>query len=160
MNERLRIGDAEREAAAHELGEHFAMGRITAEEHSERLEQIWSARTAADLAPAFADLPRPRPAEPAAGDPVAVRWSRSRSAPAAVPFPMKLLIALVVVVLVFTHLPLILVGAAGLPLRCAASPTTAPPALTTRAGADPAGSAQTSMARLTQTSPTSMPTFW
>ncbi len=57
MNERLRIGDAERETAAHELGEHFAMGRITAEEHSERLEQIWAARTAADLAPAFADLP-------------------------------------------------------------------------------------------------------
>ena len=36
------------------------MGRITTEEHSERLEQIWAARTAADLAPAFADLPRPR----------------------------------------------------------------------------------------------------
>ena len=64
MNDRLRIGDAEREEAAHELGEHFAMGRITAEEHSERLEQIWAARTAADLAPAFADLPRPRVAEP------------------------------------------------------------------------------------------------
>ena len=59
MNERLRIGDAERETAAHELGEHFAMGRITAEEHGERLEQIWTARTSADLAPAFADLPRP-----------------------------------------------------------------------------------------------------
>ena len=41
MNERLRIGDADRETAARELGEHFAMGRITADEHSERLEQIW-----------------------------------------------------------------------------------------------------------------------
>jgi hypothetical protein len=31
VNDRLRIGDAEREAAARELGEHFAMGRITAD---------------------------------------------------------------------------------------------------------------------------------
>ena len=69
MNERLRIGDAERETAAHELGEHFAMGRITAEEHSERLEQIWSARTAADLAPAFADLPAAAAGRAGGGDP-------------------------------------------------------------------------------------------
>jgi hypothetical protein len=55
----LRIGDQERETAARELGEHFALGRITAEEHSERLEQIWAARTQAELAPVFADLPRP-----------------------------------------------------------------------------------------------------
>ena len=108
MNERLRIGDAERETAAQELGEHFAMGRITAEEHGERLEQIWSARTAADLAPAFADLPRPRQAEPVAASPRR-QWSWSRSVPR-VPFPVKLLIALVIVVLVFTHLPFILVG--------------------------------------------------
>ena len=103
MNDRLRIGDAERETAAHELGEHFALGRITAEEHSERLEQIWAARTAADLAPAFMDLPRPRVAEP-----VAAPWSGGPLP--RVPFPIKMLIALVVVVLVFTHLPWILVA--------------------------------------------------
>ena len=108
MNERLRIGDAEREAAAHELGEHYAMGRITADEHGERLEQIWSARTAADLEPAFADLPRPRRPEPAA--PVARQWSGRRPSGPRLPFPVKLLIALVAVVLVFTHLPWILVG--------------------------------------------------
>ncbi len=107
MNERLRIGDAERETAAQELGEHFAMGRITAEEHSERLEQIWSARTAAELAPAFADLPRPR--RPSRWRRPLVVSGRVASAPR-VPFPVKLLIALVVVVLVFTHLPFILVG--------------------------------------------------
>lgn len=114
MNERLRIGDAEREEAAHELGEHFAVGRITADEHSERLEQIWAARTAADLAPAFADLPRPRPtpAPPAAaGSPTPRHGWAARSGPLPrVPFPVKLLIALVVVVLVFTHLPWILVA--------------------------------------------------
>ena len=112
MNERLRIGDAEREEAAHELGEHFAMGRITADEHSERLEQIWAARTSADLAPAFADLPRPRPAPaPSAAAPAPPRGWTGRPGPLPrLPFPIKLLIALVAVVLVFTHLPWILVA--------------------------------------------------
>ncbi len=112
MNERLRIGDAEREEAAHELGEHFAMGRITADEHSERLEQIWAARTSADLTPAFADLPRPRPAPaPSAAAPAPPRGWTGRSGPLPrLPFPIKLLIALVAVVLVFTHLPWILVA--------------------------------------------------
>jgi hypothetical protein len=112
VNERLRIGDAEREEAAHELGEHFAMGRITADEHSERLEQIWAARTSADLTPAFADLPRPRPAPaPSAAAPAPPRGWTGRSGPLPrLPFPIKLLIALVAVVLVFTHLPWILVA--------------------------------------------------
>ncbi len=111
MNDRLRIGDAERETAAHELGEHFALGRITAEEHSERLEQIWAARTAADLAPAFMDLPRPRVAEPVAARPAGTpRRPWSGGPLPRVPFPIKMLIALVVVVLVFTHLPWILVA--------------------------------------------------
>ena len=110
MNERLRIGDAEREAAAHELGEHFAMGRITADEHGERLEQIWSARTAGDLVPAFADLPRSRPAEPVARPTGRRAWSEGPRPLPRVPFPLKLLIALVVVVLVFTHLPWVLVA--------------------------------------------------
>ena len=110
MNERLRIGDAEREEAAHELGEHFAMGRITAEEHSERLEQIWAARTSADLAPAFADLPRPRPAPPVAAPTPRRAWTGDPRSLPRLPFPVKLLIALVVVVLVFTHLPWILVA--------------------------------------------------
>ena len=110
MNERLRIGDAEREEAAHELGEHFAMGRITAEEHGERLEQIWAARTSADLAPAFADLPRPRPVQPAAAATPRRVWTGGPGPLPRVPFPVKLLIPLVVVVLVFTHLPWILVA--------------------------------------------------
>jgi hypothetical protein len=111
VNDRLRIGDAERETAARELGEHYALGRITTEEHSERLEVIWAARTAADLAPAFADLPRPRAPQPAAVRASAQPpspWSRGSSP--RVPFPVKLLIALVAVVLVFTHLPWIVVA--------------------------------------------------
>jgi hypothetical protein len=114
MNDRLRIGDAEREAAAGELGEHFALGRIDAEEHSERLEQIWAARTTADLAPAFRDLPRPRSAESprssGAGRPPATArdW---RPAIPRVPFVFKLLLAIVLVWWGFHHALFLLVAA-------------------------------------------------
>jgi hypothetical protein len=112
MNDRLRIGDTEREAAARELGEHFAMGRITADEHAERLDQIWSARTAADLAPAFRDLPRPAPARPQSRpatpsvrrDPD--RWPRLPH----LPFPFKLLVAIIAIWWGFHH-PLFLLVA-------------------------------------------------
>ena len=55
----LRIGDAEREHAAAELAEHYAQGRLSVEEHSERIDQVWTARTQAELAPLFHDLPSP-----------------------------------------------------------------------------------------------------
>lgn len=128
MNDRLRIGDADRETAAHELGEHFALGRITADEHAERLEQIWSARTAADLAPAFRDLPRTQVARPrpavgrgrqvgAAGstrDPLAPlpRGGRWRPELPHVPFPLKVLVAIVAIWWGFHHLLFLLVGVA------------------------------------------------
>ena len=65
-DQELRIGDAEREQAATDLGEHYAQGRITTEEHRERLDQIWAARTRRELEPVFADLPgRTFPARPA-----------------------------------------------------------------------------------------------
>jgi Domain of unknown function (DUF1707) len=105
VNERVRIGDAERDAAAHELGEHFAMGRITAEEHAERLEQIWAARTQADLTPVFGDLPRPR--QPDAPRPVSSR--RSWQAPH-LPFLFKVLVGVLAVFFVVSHLPLLLVA--------------------------------------------------
>jgi Flp pilus assembly protein TadB len=105
VNDRVRIGDAERDAAAHELGEHFAMGRITADEHAERLEQIWTARTQADLAPVFGDLPRPR--QPESPRPASSR--RSWQAPH-LPFLFTLLVGVIAVVFVVTHLPLLLVA--------------------------------------------------
>ena len=104
MNDRLRIGDAEREQAARELGEHFALGRITADEHAERLELIWSARTAADLAPAFRDLSRPRlqqTVRPPSQAGASVRrrtWEIPR-----VPLLFKLLLAIVVLWWGFHH---------------------------------------------------------
>jgi Flp pilus assembly protein TadB len=112
VNERLRIGDAEREAAARELGEHFALGRITADEHSERLEQIWAARTNADLAPTFRDLPRPR-ATPPPARPTAPAVRRDRGwlpdLPR-IPFPFKLLVAIVAIWWGFHHLLFLLIG--------------------------------------------------
>ena len=112
MNDRLRIGDAEREEAAHELGEHFALGRITADEHAERLEQIWSARTAADLAPAFRDLPRQQPSRPhptAPGDTRAPR--RWRLEVPRIPFPFRLLVGIVLVWWGFHHVLFLVVAA-------------------------------------------------
>jgi hypothetical protein len=61
----VRIGDVERENALTALGEHFAAGRLSKEEFDERSSAAWSARTAADLAPLFSDLPSLTPAPPA-----------------------------------------------------------------------------------------------
>src|SRR5687768_15050555 len=54
---RVRIGDAERDAAASSLGEHFAAGRLTRDEFDERLERAWAAKTAEEIEPLFVDLP-------------------------------------------------------------------------------------------------------
>lgn len=55
----LRIGDAERDAAAADLGEHYAAGRLTLDELNERLESVFAARTYGQLARIMADLPGP-----------------------------------------------------------------------------------------------------
>lgn len=56
----LRVGDAEREAVAAELREHFARGRLTAEEFNQRLDATFAARTRGDLTKITADLPSAR----------------------------------------------------------------------------------------------------
>ena len=53
----MRIGNSEREAAVRELGEHFAEGRLDADEYEERATAAYAARTADDLAVLFKDLP-------------------------------------------------------------------------------------------------------
>jgi Domain of unknown function (DUF1707) len=58
----LRLSDADRDRAAAELGEHFQAGRLTADELDDRVGRALQARTAADLAPLFADLPAKPPA--------------------------------------------------------------------------------------------------
>ena len=53
----MRVGDAEREAAAAELREHFASGRLTQDELNERLDQAFAAKTRGDLHALMIDLP-------------------------------------------------------------------------------------------------------
>src|SRR5918992_6146162 len=63
----VRIGDAERDRAVSDLGDHFAAGRLTREEFDDRVDQAMAARFASDLQPLFVDLPRaePVPSRPA-----------------------------------------------------------------------------------------------
>jgi lipopolysaccharide export LptBFGC system permease protein LptF len=53
----IRIGDADREALAGELREHYAHGRLTLDEFQHRLDATFAARTDADLRRITADLP-------------------------------------------------------------------------------------------------------
>lgn len=62
----IRVGDVERDAAAAELGEHYAAGRLTIDELHDRLGLVLSARTRADLTHVLADLPTIRRARPPA----------------------------------------------------------------------------------------------
>jgi hypothetical protein len=55
----LRIGDAERDAAAADLGEHYAAGRLTLDELNERLDEVFSSKTFGQLTRIMADLPGP-----------------------------------------------------------------------------------------------------
>jgi Domain of unknown function (DUF1707) len=56
----LRIGDAERDAAAADLGEHYVAGRLTLDELHERLGAVFDAKTYGQLSRIMADLPRLR----------------------------------------------------------------------------------------------------
>ena len=56
----MRVSDAEREAAATELREHYAAGRLTLEELNERVDKTFAAKTRADLNAVMTDLPSAR----------------------------------------------------------------------------------------------------
>lgn len=53
----VRVGDAERDAAARALGEHFAQGRLDRDEYDQRVDVALAARTRGELARVFRDLP-------------------------------------------------------------------------------------------------------
>jgi hypothetical protein len=74
----VRIGDAERQAAARQLQQHFADGRLTWEELDERLAVAYAARGNAQLVGLFSDLPMLAPPPP----PPAPPRSRFQSAAA------------------------------------------------------------------------------
>ncbi|HEY2268103.1 MAG TPA: DUF1707 domain-containing protein [Streptosporangiaceae bacterium] len=88
----LRVGDADRDAAAAALAEHFAHGRLTLDELGARLDATLTAATYGELSQAARDLPAlvSRPdsrsragAPPAAGAPARAFWPGRRPAPAA-----------------------------------------------------------------------------
>jgi Domain of unknown function (DUF1707) len=60
-NNGIRLGDAEREDAVRRLGEHYEAGRLSSDEHGERVEEALRAKTYADLGALFADLPGDNP---------------------------------------------------------------------------------------------------
>lgn len=108
----IRLSDAEREAAATDLGEHFAQGRLTADEHAERLEQVWAAKTRGEIAPIFRDLPSPYAAVSA---PVTVRddryWNTGlRPFRRGVPAPLLVVLAVLIVLSAIAHFPFFLLG--------------------------------------------------
>ena len=108
----IRLSDAEREAAAADLGEHFAQGRLTADEHAERLEQVWAAKTRGEVAPIFRDLPSPYAAVSA---PIPVRedgyWhSGLRPFRRGVPAPLLVVLAVLIVFSAIAHFPFFLLG--------------------------------------------------
>jgi hypothetical protein len=53
----MRASDADRDRVADQLREALAEGRLTADEHAERLDAIYQAKTYAELAPIVHDLP-------------------------------------------------------------------------------------------------------
>ena len=119
MNDQIRLSDAERETASQALGEHYAQGRLDADEHAERHERIWAARTIGEIPPVFADLPGGSPLHPAVAT---TPWPGAARRPAFVapprpsgrrrgfPLPLKVLLVIGLVLLIAKGWPLILIG--------------------------------------------------
>jgi uncharacterized protein DUF1707 len=68
MDDHIRTAEADRERVAARLREHYAEGRLSAEEFEERLAAALSATTFADLRQTLTDLPEPE-AGPGPGGP-------------------------------------------------------------------------------------------
>lgn len=107
----LRIGNAEREAAATHLREHYAQGRLSLDEFNQRLDAVFAAKTQQQLRDLTADLPRsaaaatPLPVTPDGG-------GRERAGQGSGPGPrarlglLPLVIAALAVWLLIAELPL------------------------------------------------------
>jgi hypothetical protein len=80
-----RVGEAEREAVAGQLREHYATGRLTIDEFQARLDAAYSAATASGLSRVTADLPAAAPS-PAAG---AARGVTGAARPGPAPGPAR-----------------------------------------------------------------------
>jgi uncharacterized protein DUF1707 len=98
MDDRMRASDADREAVAARLRDHYAEGRLTQDELDERVSVALTAKTFGELRPLTTDLPGPAPvpprtaARPSWGGPPQWRHHRHRT-----PVPLFVLIALLLV---------------------------------------------------------------
>ena len=104
----LRVSDADRDRAIAELSEHYQAGRLTTEELEDRTGRALQARTAADLAALFTDLPRRRAPVTSAAASAPASPARSwpaRSWPARVPVAPFAVLAVVVALAVLSGHP-------------------------------------------------------
>ena len=78
-DQHMRVSDAERQAVADRLAEHFSSGRLDQAEFDERIGKAMSAKTRADLNGLFDDLPET--GAPAATDPTTGQLRRRHRHP-------------------------------------------------------------------------------
>jgi Domain of unknown function (DUF1707) len=95
-DQHLRVSDADRQAVADRLGEHFAEGRLDQAEFDERAGRAMSAKTRADLSGLFDDLPDANVRPQAGAAAVPVRRSGRRH-------PVLVLVLLVIVTVAAAH---------------------------------------------------------
>jgi hypothetical protein len=102
----MRVSDADRDQAIAELSEHYQAGRLTTEEFEDRGGRALQARTTADLAGLFTDLPRRQaPMTGATGAASTAPAGPARSWPARVPVaPVTILAVVAVLALLSGHL--------------------------------------------------------
>jgi hypothetical protein len=79
QDQHMRVSDAERQAVADRLAEHFSSGRLDQAEFDERVGKAMSAKTRADLNGLFDDLPET--GAPAATDPTTGQLRRRHRHP-------------------------------------------------------------------------------
>jgi hypothetical protein len=101
----LRVSDADRDRAIAELSEHYQAGRLTTEEFEDRSGRALQARTTADLADLFTDLPRRQAPMTGATATSTAPASPTRARPARVPVaPVTILAVVAVLALLSGHL--------------------------------------------------------
>ena len=103
-DQHMRVSDAERQAVADRLAEHFSSGRLDQAEFDERVGRAMNAKTRADLSGLFDDLPET--GAPAATGQAGLPRRRHRH-------PVLLVALIVFVVIAASHVvwPLLWIGA-------------------------------------------------
>lgn len=105
MRPEMRLADADRERAIALLGEHYAAGRLDKDEFDERSDAVWTARTAGDLQPLFADLAPPPERE--TSRPAPWLWHGRH------PLPFLPVLFVLIALTALTHVPFVLFALVG-----------------------------------------------